>query len=538
MSASSPLPPPRDPTREELHDGPSREELPSAVQDMERDETVCRFCGVSYLVFSEVKELEKRLATSEATMRAQADRIAAADALQARCDQLEKDRASVNAELQQLRDRAAEAEHRGRALEAKHETLLDNHREQLATATADHAQRLAEVALRLQAETERREGLTRAAAAAGAATRGKLEALRGALRGEREELEGCKATFVEFRDAARSMSERLVGEVGALRALQVAGEADQAGAGAAWAGTLAKVTEERDHAVAEGEALGREAEAHRAAAAQWAETEATLRGDVARLEQLDKDAAASYRAAAAATAGKEDALRAELEALRGAARAELEARGSTHTEDVRRLEDEVEAMRGDARRWESEARAAKAEQAKEAAQAAEQAAKQAEAGAQARAEAQRQLAEAASKGEGLAAKCDASLRSLAEMEEERRKRADAELRLQERVAQLEGGSADLEAGRGEVRGGRVESTVKCVLIWLYSSTSQVVMLSTGMNVCERCVGVGREVCACGLWCSNIYSRTVGAVWVCECASVRVCLIRFDKEPRIPSATII
>ena len=45
MSASSPLPPPRDPTREELHDGPSREELPSAVQDMERDETVCRFCA-------------------------------------------------------------------------------------------------------------------------------------------------------------------------------------------------------------------------------------------------------------------------------------------------------------------------------------------------------------------------------------------------------------------------------------------------------------------------------------------------------------
>ena len=463
MSASSPLPPPRDPTREELHDGPSREELPSAVQDMERDETVCRFCGVSYLVFSEVKELEKRLTTSEATMRAQADRIAAADALQARCDQLEKDRASAMAELQQLRDRAAEAEHRGRALEAKHETLLDNHREQLATATADHAQRLAEVALRLQVETERREGLARAAAAAGAATRGKLEALRGALRGEREELEGCKATFVEFRDAARSMSERLVGEVGALRALQVAGEADQAGAGAAWAGTLAKVTEERDHAVAEGEALGREAEAHRAAVAQWAETEATLRGDVARLEQLDKDAAASYRAAAAATAGKEDALRAELE-----------ARGLTHTEDVRRLENEVEAMRGDARRWESEARAAKTEQAQQA----DHAAKQAEAAKQARAEAQRQLAEAASKGEGMAAKCDASLRSLAEMEEERRKRADAELRLQERVAQLEGGSADLEAGRGEVRGGRVESTVNIAVN---------IAMNIAMNIAVKCV---------------------------------------------------
>ena len=58
-------PVPRDPTVHELHNGPERAALPPEVQRMEKKDTVCKFCGVSYLVFSEIKELEKRLANAE-----------------------------------------------------------------------------------------------------------------------------------------------------------------------------------------------------------------------------------------------------------------------------------------------------------------------------------------------------------------------------------------------------------------------------------------------------------------------------------------
>ena len=55
----------RDPTVSELHNGPTREQLPETVRNNARSETVCKFCGVSYLVFSEIKDLEKRLASAE-----------------------------------------------------------------------------------------------------------------------------------------------------------------------------------------------------------------------------------------------------------------------------------------------------------------------------------------------------------------------------------------------------------------------------------------------------------------------------------------
>ena len=55
----------RDPTVHELHNGPERSQLPETVRNNARSETVCKFCGVSYLVFSEIKELEKRLQNTE-----------------------------------------------------------------------------------------------------------------------------------------------------------------------------------------------------------------------------------------------------------------------------------------------------------------------------------------------------------------------------------------------------------------------------------------------------------------------------------------
>ena len=55
----------RDPTLDELRNGPGRDKLPEKVKKMAKAETVCGFCGVSYLVFSEVQELQKRLTVSD-----------------------------------------------------------------------------------------------------------------------------------------------------------------------------------------------------------------------------------------------------------------------------------------------------------------------------------------------------------------------------------------------------------------------------------------------------------------------------------------
>ena len=35
-------------------------ELPEAIQSLPEDETVCKFCGVSYLIHREVKRLQVR----------------------------------------------------------------------------------------------------------------------------------------------------------------------------------------------------------------------------------------------------------------------------------------------------------------------------------------------------------------------------------------------------------------------------------------------------------------------------------------------
>lgn len=43
--------------------------LPSEIQAMERDETVCQFCGVSYLIHNEIKALELKLEKAEAELK-------------------------------------------------------------------------------------------------------------------------------------------------------------------------------------------------------------------------------------------------------------------------------------------------------------------------------------------------------------------------------------------------------------------------------------------------------------------------------------
>lgn len=43
--------------------------LPEAIRQMARDETICKFCGVSYLIHNEIKALEDKLAAVEAELK-------------------------------------------------------------------------------------------------------------------------------------------------------------------------------------------------------------------------------------------------------------------------------------------------------------------------------------------------------------------------------------------------------------------------------------------------------------------------------------
>ena len=46
------------------YDGPEYP-LPEEIRKMDRDETVCKFCGVSYLIHREIKALEEKLKATE-----------------------------------------------------------------------------------------------------------------------------------------------------------------------------------------------------------------------------------------------------------------------------------------------------------------------------------------------------------------------------------------------------------------------------------------------------------------------------------------
>ena len=93
----------RDPTVHELHNGPERSQLPETVRNNARSETVCKFCGVSYLVFSEIKELEKKITQAEEQLNEYRKKAKKFDTLQQKVHQLvamEKQHQEEHAKLQ------------------------------------------------------------------------------------------------------------------------------------------------------------------------------------------------------------------------------------------------------------------------------------------------------------------------------------------------------------------------------------------------------------------------------------------------------
>jgi len=144
---------------------------------MPKADTVCSFCGVSYLVFSEVKELEKKLIDAladaarvrqlesklESCEQKHANTLATCSQLTGKVASLETENASLKSrmadtdnlrkEVQHLMDKLSEADKRSKSEQQMHE--LSNQKIDEARAQVDQATQQAESQLKKCRQTER-----------------------------------------------------------------------------------------------------------------------------------------------------------------------------------------------------------------------------------------------------------------------------------------------------------------------------------------------------------------------------------------------
>ena len=81
--------------------------LPDEIQKMKRDETVCKFCGVSYLIHNEVKALQEKLAEAEKQMEYYKGSVEREKVLK---EKMEKMKAELLEQSQKLKDQDQQLE--------------------------------------------------------------------------------------------------------------------------------------------------------------------------------------------------------------------------------------------------------------------------------------------------------------------------------------------------------------------------------------------------------------------------------------------
>lgn len=79
--------------------------LPQEIQKMERDDTVCQFCGVSYLIHSEMKALLKRVEEAEKTMEHYKGSVEREEQLKIKVKSMEDDNEGLIKTLQASEER-------------------------------------------------------------------------------------------------------------------------------------------------------------------------------------------------------------------------------------------------------------------------------------------------------------------------------------------------------------------------------------------------------------------------------------------------
>lgn len=79
--------------------------LPHELQAMKRDETVCQFCGVSYLIHNEIKALEEALKKAQEELELYKGSVEKAQKLELQVTSLQKELDSKLALFNEAEDR-------------------------------------------------------------------------------------------------------------------------------------------------------------------------------------------------------------------------------------------------------------------------------------------------------------------------------------------------------------------------------------------------------------------------------------------------
>lgn len=79
--------------------------LPEEIQTMDKDDTICQFCGVSYLIHNEMKALLKRVEEAERTMEHYKGSVEREEQLKIEVKNLEEDSETLIKTLQASEER-------------------------------------------------------------------------------------------------------------------------------------------------------------------------------------------------------------------------------------------------------------------------------------------------------------------------------------------------------------------------------------------------------------------------------------------------
>lgn len=74
--------------------------LPKSIQKMNRDETVCKYCGVSYLIHNEIKALEEKLKKTEEELEKLRGCDEREEQLKERVEKLEEEKSDLKRNLE------------------------------------------------------------------------------------------------------------------------------------------------------------------------------------------------------------------------------------------------------------------------------------------------------------------------------------------------------------------------------------------------------------------------------------------------------
>lgn len=86
--------------QEEFEKYTPKNPLPHEIQKMKRDETVCKYCGVSYLIHNEIKALEEKLKKTETELETLKGCEAREEELKERIEKMKEENTDIKRNLE------------------------------------------------------------------------------------------------------------------------------------------------------------------------------------------------------------------------------------------------------------------------------------------------------------------------------------------------------------------------------------------------------------------------------------------------------